>query len=84
MRFLSQSEVIRAILLDIVHVEVRRRSGHRLPALGSLRRLLAEQEVLARLAVGETVVLLHPPLPLVGVSMAMERERQQNDSLVNG
>ena len=35
-------------------------------------------------AVGETVILLHPPLPLVGVSIAMERERQQNDSLANG
>ena len=27
------------------------------------------------LAVGETVILLHPPLPLVGASTAMERER---------
>ena len=35
-------------------------------------------------AVGETVILLHPPLPLVGVPIAMERERQQNDSLANG
>ena len=35
-------------------------------------------------AVGETAMLLHPPLPLVGVSIAMERERQQNDSLANG
>ena len=25
-----------------------------------------------------------PPLPVVGVSIVMERERQQNDSLVNG
>ena len=25
-----------------------------------------------------------PPLPLVGVSIAMERERQQNDSLADG
>ena len=33
-------------------------------------------------AVGETVILLHSPLPSVmGVSIAMERERQQNDSL---
>ena len=32
----------------------------------------------------ETVILLHPPLPLVGVPIVMERERQQNDSLVNG
>ena len=29
-------------------------------------------------------ILLHPPLPLVDVSIVMERERQQNDSLVNG
>ena len=36
------------------------------------------------LAVGETVILLHPPLPLVGVSTVMKRERQQNDSLVRG
>ena len=38
----------------------------------------------ATLAVGETVILLHPPLPSVGASIAMERERQQNDSLPNG
>ena len=36
------------------------------------------------LAIDETVILLHHPLPLVGVSIVMERERQQNDSLVNG
>ena len=36
------------------------------------------------LAIGETVILLHPPLPLVGVSIVMERERQQNDSLADG
>ena len=36
------------------------------------------------LAIDETVILLHPPLPLVGVSIVMERERQQNNSLVNG
>ena len=38
----------------------------------------------AAVAVGETVILLHPPPPLVGVSVAMERERQQNDSLADG
>ena len=27
---------------------------------------------------------LHPPLPLVGVSIVVERERQQNDSLIDG
>ena len=32
----------------------------------------------------ETVILLHPSLPLVGVSIVMERGCQQNDSLVNG
>ena len=32
-------------------------------------------------AVGETVILLHLPLPAVGVSIVMERRRQQNDSL---
>ena len=38
----------------------------------------------SRLAPDETVILLHPPLPLVSVSIVMERERQQHDSLVNG
>ena len=38
----------------------------------------------ALLAIDETVILLHPPLPLAGVSIVMERERQQIDSLVNG
>ena len=36
------------------------------------------------LAIDETVILLHLPPPLVGVSIVMERERQQNDSLING
>ena len=36
------------------------------------------------LAVDETVILLHPPLPLAGVSIVMERGCQQNDSLVRG
>ena len=36
------------------------------------------------LAISETVILLHPPLPLVGVSIVVERERQQNDSLAEG
>ena len=34
------------------------------------------------LAVGKTVILLHPPLHSVGVSL--ERGCQQNDSLANG
>ena len=43
-------------------------------------RLVAQHH----LAVGETVILLHPPLPLVGISIGMERGHQQNDSLVRG
>ena len=35
-------------------------------------------------AVDETVILLHPPLPLAGVSIGMDRRCQQNDSLVRG
>ena len=42
------------------------------------------QEVVAGVAVGETVILLHPPLPLGGVSIEMMRECQQHDSLANG
>ena len=33
-----------------------------------------------QLAVGETVILLHPPLPVVVFSIVMQRGRQQNDS----
>ena len=36
------------------------------------------------LAVGETVILLHSSLPLVDVSIGMERGCQQNDSLADG
>ena len=36
------------------------------------------------LAIGETVILLQPLLPLLGVSIGKERERQQNDCLANG
>ena len=37
-----------------------------------------------RSAPEETVILLHPPVTLVAVSIVMDRERQQNDSRVNG
>ena len=37
-----------------------------------------------RLAVGETVILLHPPLPLLGVSTGIQMGRQQSDSFVDG
>ena len=36
------------------------------------------------LAVGETVILLHPPLPLVGVSIGMKMGCRQDDSLADG
>ena len=45
------------------------------------RRVLGKQP---RLAVGETVTLLYPPLPSAGVSMGMQKGRQQNDSLADG
>ena len=49
------------------------------------RDRVPEPDARVRLAVGETsVILLHPPLPSVGVSIVMERERQQNDSLADG
>ena len=35
-------------------------------------------------AVDETVILLRPPLPLVGVSIGTERGCQRNDSLADG
>ena len=51
---------------------------HRAEAgIGATRRGL-------RLTVDETVILLHPPLPLVGISIVTERGCQQNDSLVRG
>ena len=61
----------------------------------AFERLCAEAEAAAavgaaaagseeHLAVDETAILLHPPLPLAGVSIVMKRERQQNDSLANG
>ena len=39
---------------------------------------------MARLAPAETVILLDPILPLVGVSIGMARGCQQNDSLADG
>ena len=44
----------------------------------------ADQRVARGLAAGETVILLHPHLPLVGASTVMERRCQQNDSLADG
>ena len=38
----------------------------------------------AELAVGETVILLHPPLHLAGTSIVFERGRQQSDGLTDG
>ena len=38
----------------------------------------------AELAVGETVILLHLPLPSVGVPIRMQRGCQYNDSLADG
>ena len=38
----------------------------------------------AALAVGETAILLHPPLPLAAVSIVVEWGCQQNDGLADG
>ena len=48
--------------------------------------ILPEQRHLVPRAVVEAVILrlLHPPLPLAGFSIAMEREHQQNGSLADG
>ena len=40
--------------------------------------VLTRPEGLASLAVGETVILLHPPVHVVGFSIWMQRECQQN------
>ena len=37
-----------------------------------------------QLGVGETVILLHPPLPLVGISIRVSKRREQNDCLADG
>ena len=60
-------------------VVVRRRRLRSLgcpPPAASPRPQLVQQR-LTHLAVGETVILLHPPLPSVGVSIAMESGCQQ-------
>ena len=36
-------------------------------------QMLERINAAVELAVGETVILLHPPLPLLGVSIGMER-----------
>ena len=45
---------------------------------------LAETWTEAALAAGDTVILLHPPPTLVGVSIWMERRYLHNDSLADG
>ena len=46
--------------------------------------LVDDVEVVVETAVGEAVTLLHPPLPLVGVSIETTRGCQQNDSPADG
>ena len=57
-----------------------------LPQIRSVKPIteLAQLSNPSDLAVGETVILLHPALPVAGVSIGMEGERQQNDSLADG
>ena len=65
---------------------LRRETQSTGPTAAARRALAVESAEVAEagLAVSETVILLHPLLVLVGVSIAMERERQQNDSLADG
>ena len=73
--------------MSTTHTLTVSRSHHRHPSDRKVAAAAAERSAdeLAGLAVGETVILLHPPRPLVvSVSIRMERERQQNDSLANG
>ena len=37
-----------------------------------------------QVAVGDIGILLHPPLPLAGVSIGTQKGRQQNDNLADG
>ena len=54
-------------------------------SLSQLVRRAAEAGVTEeQLAIGETVILLHSPLPLLGVSIAIKRGCHQNDSLADG
>ena len=84
--------------LEHLQVQVRHRhlrserlpqplNGDAAPLFDLLGELCADRfHLRARhhLAVDETFILLHPPLPLVGVSIVMERGCQPNDSLVSG
>ena len=50
----------------------------RIAVRAALRAAFDVNVTAANLAVDETVILLHPPLHLAGVSIVIERERQQN------
>ena len=50
----------------------------------SVQHSRARAEVRWQVAVGETVILMHPTLPSVGVSIGVKRGFLQNDSLADG
>ena len=52
--------------------------------LGEVECSCGDEECGAGIAVGETVILLHPPPPLVGISIRTEKRCQQNDSIADG
>ena len=54
---------------------------HTVGGLSGSSRVVGQQ---LRLAVDETVILLHPVLPFAGISIRMERRCQKNDCLVRG
>ena len=49
-----------------------------------LEHKVAKLDEVASVGPDETVILLHPPVPLLGVSTGINRGCHQHDSLVNG
>ena len=68
---------------DVVDLDVAVQQAGRDQRGDGLEQLPEHVEQL-RLAVGETVILLHPPLPLLGVSIGIKGGCHQNDSLADG
>ena len=50
----------------------------------ALETLAQAEWGMAAVAVGETVIVLHPPLPFAGVSIGIKRGCHQNNSLADG
>ena len=77
---LSLSRSSNSIVIRFVAWAGLSTSGIPPPATASDHSRLPE----SNLAVGKTVILLHPSPPLVGAPIGMEKGCQQNDSLADG